>query len=425
MFGKGAIILVIGFGIIFGLIGIRLNSLENRAIGNMAYYFDINQSHNLAVAGANVGISKVYQDPSLRGVITNQTFSSGLFKGGAVTVRVDSLNISTLRLRSVSTFKNYSDTVEVFFSKQRFQSFSMFAWMTNFEGNVFWITGDTVWGRVHSNGNIHISGSPVFMEKLTTAKHIDPKPGNGQSKAIYKKGYETGIAPIQFPTDLSELIAASTSGGKRYTTNIWITLNPGSSSNNDGKAYIRTSATGPIIDSISLNDPSFNGVIYSTQRVTVSGGQLDGKLTIASGTNIYIDDDVIYERNPLINPTSDDLLGLVANGNVVVTDNTANRNNCEIHAAIFSRSGSFTAENYNTRPISGYLKIIGGIVQDTRGAVGTFNTGTNTLKTGFSKRYYFDPRLADVNTRPPYFPGYYRKTLAIVNWWENVRIPQF
>lgn len=425
MFGKGAIILLIGFGIIFGFIGIRLNSLENRAIGNMAYYYDINLSHNLAVAGANAGISRVYQDSSLRGVITNQTFSSGLFKGGSLIVRMDSLNINTLRLRSVSSYKNYKDTVEVFFSKQRFQSFSMFAWMTNFEGNVFWITGDTVWGRVHSNGNIHISGSPVFMEKLTTAKLIDPKPGNGQSKAIYKKGYETGVAPIPFPTDLSELIAASTSGGRRYTTNIWITLSPGSSSNNDGKAYIRTSATGPIIDSISINDPSFNGVIYSTQQVTVLGGKVDGKLTISSGTNIIIADDVTYERDPLITPTSDDLLGLVANNSVIVADNTANRNNCEIHAAIFCRSGSFYAENYNNRPISGYLKIIGGVIQDTRGTVGTFNTGTNTLKTGFSKRYYFDPRLADVNTRPPYFPGYYRKTLAIVNWWENVRIPKF
>lgn len=421
MFGKGAIILVIGFGVIFGFIGLRLNSLENQAIGNMAYYFDINLSHNLAVAGANAGLSRIYQDPNLRGVITSQNFTSGLYKGGSFIARVDSINLNTLRLRSVSSFKTYKDTVEVFFDRERFQSFSIYAWMTDFEGNIFWITGDTVWGRVHSNGNIHINGSPVFMEKLTTSKQINPKPGTGTSKGIYKKGYETGVATILWPSDLGEIVAASNSGGRRYTDDIWVTLSSGSSSNNDGKAYIRNSATGPIVDSISLNDGSFNGVIYSTKSVYVKG-QLDGRLTISAAKDIIVTDDITYEDNPLYK-TSDDILGLVANENVRVADNAETRNNCEIHAAIFARTNSLYADNYNSRPVSGWLRIVGAIIQKERGAVGTF--AGSTLKTGFYKRYYFDPRLAETNNRPPYFPGHYRKTLAITNWWENVRIPKY
>jgi len=423
MIGKGAIIFVLGFGVVLSIMGYRLHTLENRAIMNMSYYSDVTTSHNLASAGANAALSLLYQDSTLTGNILSQSFTSGNFAGGSFNARVDTQIGGKVRLRSVSLYKNtYRDTVEVYFTRSRYNSFSMFAWLTNFEGNVFWFTGDTVWGRIHSNGTLHMYGRPVFMEKVTTAKLIDPKPGVGTNQAIFKKGYETGVAPITFPTDLSELLNASTSGGRKYTGNIWVDLSPGTSANNDGKAYVRSSLGGPIIDSISLNDPAFNGVILATGTVSVKG-TLDGKLTISSQTNINIIDDVVYEKNPLVT-TSDDLLGLVANNNVIVADNTANRTNCEIHASIFARSGSFYAENYYTRPISGWLKIVGGIIQDTRGAVGTFSNGV--LKTGFSKRYYFDTRLADNNVRPPYFPGFYLPSpLNITGWWENVRIPVY
>lgn len=432
MFGKGAIILVLGFGVIFGIVGTRLNRLESNSIDNMAYYFDISISHNLAVMGANAGVSKLYQNPALRGALPTQTFTTGNLKGGSFTTRIDSLNMSTLRLRTVSTFvstrvippKTYRDTVEVFFAKHLGQSFSMYAWMSNFEGNVFWITGDTVWGRVHSNGNLHISGSPVFIEKVTTAKAFNPKPGSGGSNAIFKKGYETGVTPIQYPTNLNELIAASAqiSGGKRYTNDIWVELDSKTSANNDGKAYIRNSATGPRVDSITLSGGGFNGVILGNQNVYVKG-KLDGALSIAALNNLFVIDDVTYERNPQTIITSDDILGLIADKKVIVSQNTANNTNCEIHASIFARAGSFEAENWNSRPLSGWLKIVGGLIQETRGAVGQY-AGSN-LKNGFSKRYYFDERLSNPSVRPPFFPGFYRSTYSIANWWENVRIPEY
>jgi hypothetical protein len=108
-----------------------------------------------------------------------------------------------------------------------------------------------------------------------------------------------------------------------------------------------------------------------------------------------------------------------------VADNTANKTNVEIDASIFARTGSFTAENYSSGSTRGLLKLEGSIVQNARGAVGTFNSGTTTLKTGYSKRYRYDDRLSDPTFRPPYYPGFYKATYAIANWWENVRIPKF
>jgi hypothetical protein len=425
MGGKAALVLVIGFMVILGVVARDLTVVATRAQGNMSTYSAATESHNLAITGANAGLARLYQDTSWRGTQT-QTLST--FGNGSFTYTVANGANGRPALRSVSLvrgpFETLRDTVEVQFASQSVQSFTLFFWTTNFEGNVFWISNDTVWGRVHTNGSLHINGSPVFMRKVTTSKGLDPaKVGTGTNKAVFKDSYETGVAPITFPTDLSQIQTASVSGGRKYAGDIYVTLSAGTGANNDGKAYIRSGNTssGALIDSIDLSDASFNGVILGTGKVNVEG-TLDGKLTISSQTNVYIQNDILYERNPQAG-LSDDLLGLVAEKNVIVKDNAANRNNCEIHGSIFCRDGSFSAENYTSLPVCGELKILGSIVQNERGAIGTFSGGS--LKTGFSKRYRYDDRLADENIRPPCYPGFFTTTYAISCWWESVHIPQF
>jgi hypothetical protein len=422
MGGKAAVIVVVGFGLILGFVALNFHRLSNMTIGNMSQYNQNTASHNLAVAGANVGLAKFYEDTTWFGSIT-QSFTGTPFKG-SFTVSMQNLG-PKLRLRSVSSypvnfFRTLNDTVEVYFHSTRENSFSIFAWMTEFEGNVFWITGDTVWGRVHSNGRLHVNGRPVFMEKVTTSKAFDPKPGVGTNKAIFKQGYETGVATIDFPDDFSEIVGAAMSGGRRYNSNVWIDLNPSSGANNDGLAIVRSAPNGPVIDTVFLNDPGFNGVILGDQRVSVKG-TVDGKLTICSLNDVYILDDVLYATHPST-PGADDVLGLVAERNVVVADNAANNSNCVIQASVFARTGSFMAENFSSRPVSGELHLNGSIVQQTRGPVGTFSG--STIKSGFSKRYRYDTRLSDPSFRPPYYPGFYVKTYAISNWWESYRIPE-
>jgi hypothetical protein len=419
MGGKAGLVMVMGFSFILGYISMNLSKSANSSVENMSFYNEVTSSHSLATTGANVGLARFYQDTTWRGPLTQDLSDTPM--RGSFRVDVTPVAGGALRLRSISTFpisasERLHDTIEVYFDRNRKNSFSMFFWMTNFEGNVFWITGDSVWGRVHSNGNLHVNGQPVFMQKVTTAKGFDPKPGKGGNNAIFKNGYETGVAEIDFPNDLSELIAASSPpSGRNYPVDIWVTLTPGTAANNDGWALVRTSAGGPVIDSINLADPSFNGVLLGAGRVNIQG-TLDGKLSVTSLSDVYVQNDVLYERNPRYGP-SDDLLGLIAEHDVVVADNPANNDNCEIQASMFCRTGSFRAENYNGRPVAKELRVLGSIVQDQRGAVGTFNAGGITH--GYSKRYRYDDRLADPLVRPPMFPGFYVKTFAIRNWWES------
>ena len=418
MAGKAALVLVIGFMILLGYVSRDLSVIAGRAQGNMSTYAAATESHNLAITGANAGLARLYQDTSWRGSRT-QELSGVADRSFTYTVSTGANGRPFLRSVSLvrGPFETLGDTVEVEFGAQTLQTFTLFAWMTNFEGNIFWITGDTVWGRVHSNSLMHVNGQPVFMEKVTTAKSFDPKPGVGQNKAIFKNGYETGVAPIKFPDDLSQISAAAASGGRLYAGDVTVELKGGTAASGDGYVEVYSGATK--IDSFEINSATFNGALGATGRVSVSG-VVDGKISIFSTTNVYVLDDITYENKTT---ASDDVLGLISEADVTIADSPGNKTNVNIDGSIFCRSGSLKAENYNSGSPRGVFNMFGSIVQDTRGAVGTFSG--STLKTGYYKRYRYDERLSEPSFRPPWYPGFYTTTFAISCWWESVHIPKF
>lgn len=445
MGGRASLILVLGFSFLMAYVILNLSNAGTRSVDNMSSYAAMTASHNLALAGANVGLANLYRDTawgSSGASTVSQSFTGIPFNGSFSATA--SLVPQGKMLRSVSACPaggtTYRDTVEIILASSSNNSFSLFAWMTNLENGVFWITGDSVWGRVHSNDNLTVSGSPVFMQKVTTSKGFIPPLGKSQviggktylNKAIFMNPPqpETGVARIDFPTDMSGIAAAAASpNGRTYTTDIWVTLDGKSPSPGDGMAYVRHTQTGPIIDSIDIADPGFNGVIMGTGVVNVQG-TLDGRLTIASystpgatANNVVIQGDLLYQHDPRMG-TSADMLGLVANNNVIVADNITGATGRSIQGSVFARTGSFTAQNYSTRPINGDLRVLGSIVQNSRGAVGTFN-GSATLQSGFYKRYRYDDRLSDPNVRPPFYPGFIRKTYSISQWWESYHIMKF
>jgi hypothetical protein len=167
-------------------------------------------------------------------------------------------------------------------------------------------------------------------------------------------------------------------------------------------------------------NPNFKGVIYVDGDVVISG-VLRGRVTVAATGNIVIGDDIIYATQ---NPTScNDILGLFAGVDVVISDNTINApfqlgganpwrtyddTGDEFVNGIVLALGVFTVENYNQAPGAGAeacqgqpwgrgcLFLTGGIIQFQRGPVGT------TGGTGNSKRYAYNQ--CGLTDPPPYFP---------------------
>lgn len=446
MGGKASIIMVVSFMVIFGYINFHLADLTKHAAENMVGYNEIALSRNMASAGANIGLAMLtYKSfPHNNRVISQNTYTKGPFKGCSYNVRIDSFNTGTaqyLRMLCVSQcttsfYKNIArtdqviiqDTVEVRFDYQHDVSFSSYGWLSDQEGNVFFITGDTLWGKIHSNDNIHIQGSPVFWNNVTTSGQFDPRRNSGK----FYGNKQTGVQEIPFPTDLDMLSPSATNETSTKSSEIYVEIKPGASGDNDGYAIISTGGfiggTGVTQkDSMALSDFG-NTVIFSTQNIHVKG-KLDGRLTIGSNQNIILDGGVLYERPPgasgtkwddAVNTTKD-MLGLVALNNVVIP-NTYPDADISIDAAIYA-GNSFQSDNYNKD--LGYpakrINLRGSICQKERGAVGQTNGN------GYKKSYHFDPRFAneiDPAYHPPFFPSYPgASTLHVQNWWESPRVP--
>jgi hypothetical protein len=165
------------------------------------------------------------------------------------------------------------------------------------------------------------------------------------------------------------------------------------------------------------------GVMYVNGTVGISG-VLRGDITLYSPNTVVLLDDLRYANDPA-RGVCVDILGIISGANTVVADNSLNAPqyiktsapaivrsiddtpDMYVHAVIMALGNSFTVQNYATGSTNaipcgtttwgrGCLYLTGGLIQNTRGAVGTGGG------TGYVKRYSYD-RCAVVNP-PPYFP---------------------
>ena len=168
------------------------------------------------------------------------------------------------------------------------------------------------------------------------------------------------------------------------------------------------------------HNPSFKGVIHVEGNVAVSG-TVRGRVTIAATGDIVIADDLVYSMDPGAG-ICHDIVGLFSALDIVIANNTLNAatrpaNNESyfsyddtrsefLHAVVLALDnfaveghdeGSTSAEDCeDTNWGRGCLYLTGGVIQRTRGAVGT------TAGTGYLKRYSYDQCAA--SNPPPYFP---------------------
>ena len=285
------------------------------------------------------------------------------------------------------------------------QNFSRYAYFSDLElasnGTKIWFfTRDNLYGPVHTNDRFHISGAPTFhQEASSVAASIDYYAGGPPTdNPDFKKGVTLGANRIALPTDLAILKAKAQDTGGLYLTGmtkavITITYNAGLGVS---QLIVKKDAAAPQTYSIPAN-----GVVYVNGTAEVSG-ELAGQLTIAAKNDLRIVDDVVYHTDPRIDPTSTDLLGLISEANVVMASTPANLDSGDetVMAAVMALGESFMAENYSQGSPRGKLKLYGGIIQERRGAVGTFSG--NNVVSGYEKAYNHDIRLMD--TPPPAFP---------------------
>ena len=291
----------------------------------------------------------------------------------------------------------------------RAESFARFSYFTNFErladGRAIWFTSrDVLTGPVHSNDRFNIAGSPTFNGPVTSAvgtiNYQNPPPTGGNNPQ-FNGGLQLNAANITMPTSATTLrVAAQAAGGAYFTGNTTIVLQA------NGTMLV----TNPVLGwTNQVRALPANGALFVTGGNLTVSGTLNGSLSMGTSEDLILAGHVRYADNPRVNPNSDDLLGLVAERNVIIP--TTAPSNLFIDATMMAMNSSFTVADWWSTPVRGTLNVYGGIIQQRRGAVGTFDASTGLVTHGYIKNYAYDTRL--VSMTPPHYPtsGLYRTLL--------------
>ena len=448
MFGKASLLLVLAFSTIFLVFGFNFNSISNQTVDNFANYYKETVVHNLASSGANLGADAVFQDNNWTTGYSNLHMDGGILN---VSVQIINAAQNIRKIVSVATYEGENDTVEVTLSPSRF---SQFAYYSQNEGvGIRWTGKDTVFGPFHTQDNLLADNHPVFGVEgyRTTIKGVVKYVDNESSDKPYFHGsFDDGVDQPLPSNGLQPLRDAAADDGLKVsqssttTTTIehrWI---PGHYTRINGRRQwvdgyyedIPTTTTSVdtvyitfLQDSVQIKlgiaKPSTtyltsaiapNGIIYAEGMDVKLKGTVSGQYSVVSDGNVYLDDDIIYTTDPRTHPNSTDLLGIVAQNKVLISDNDETQN-INIDAAIYCQDAGFGSENYDGRSVDGNINLYGGITQNIRQAVGTYTTsysGSITINHGFNKRYRYDERL--MHMFPPYFPT--TGGFSIVSWKE-------
>ena len=435
MVGKGTLLVILGFSIIFGLASQYWNRTSTEATENFVDYYDSTAAHNIAVSAANIAADSIFHDPSNTHLNWSGSFSGGSYSFSSEWNVVD--GDSDVLVTAIGTYPamygNIVDTVQVLLSPCPFDRYAFFS---NDENSTYWITGDTLTGPLHTNGTLYVSGVPVIKGSATSLNGTDPaKLPDTNGDTLKCTSYQSGVN-IPIPSSLTATenaaskVFSNTDTYSRDTYDVYLTFNA------DGTVtYHTTTVTYPVVSgrrrktTVTTQDSTVAVSTFAPSGVAlvVNGdvhvqGVLDGEITVAAeqgvgssstnwgaislpnyitppvkNGNVLIDGSITYKNNPQNGPSTD-MLGLVADNSVMLT--TQSTQNMTIDGAIFAKSGEFLYQNYNGGSPMGYLDLYGAITNNIRGAVGTFSG--HTLQTGYNKDYVYDSRFA--TTAPPFFP---------------------
>jgi Tfp pilus assembly protein PilX len=315
---------------------------------------------------------------------------------------------------------------------------------------------DKIKGPLHTNDDLLTCGSPDFGRDRNDAIEIsgpasdgwDASGGSGCSGGTPDfLGTKRWPAPsLAVPTSNAKLKTFAQAGGKVYYGQTTITFN--SNGTMDTTSYDNTSGALLSEDDVALPG---NGVIYVDTNAKLGCSGIDGPLeqdysdpkgcaiatvhgtytksiTIGSQADILIDGDLLR--------SDDEVLGLVATNFVRIKHGVRNcpllgipptptcftLANVHVQAAILTLAHSFIVDNYPNGAKLLAIKVDGAIAQRFRGPVGTFDSSTGNLVSGYSKDYNYDQRLR--YRSPPFFLDPISAAWRIIRGNEQVPAPR-
>ncbi|MCM8796276.1 MAG: hypothetical protein NC923_00090 [Candidatus Omnitrophica bacterium] len=391
------------------------------------------QAFNIAESGLDHTITWLRVQPSPPvGNYTNPWGGVQNLGGGTYSVVITDLGLvggsgSTRRYKITST-GSYGGINRIMTNYVQVDNYARYLWFTDKEvfggTNVWFWTQDRINGPTYTNGHFNIAGNPVFESEARSVDDYIRFYNNGNNINLqqtanppydlpdFQQGVDFGAEPITMPSQALNLRSAASNGGLYLQGNSTVVLN------NDGTMNVTNAKKGWVNRNMPLPANGALFVACDGSRCRNGGsltifGTLNGQLTVGSERDTIITNNLLYADDPRINPHSDDMLGIISEGDVVIDDHAPY--NLEIDGCIMAMDTSFMLENYWVGPPKGTLTVYGGIIQDERGPVGTFNGKTGQKVSGYSKNYSYDSRF--LGSPPLFMPT--TEDYVTLSWEED------
>lgn len=342
-------------------------------------------------------------------------------------------------------------------------NFARYALFTNQQrnaaGSLVWFTNRTNFsGPVHTNGEFNFANNPgsIFTGAVTSVSttgdyynngsplHLNADRNADRDVPTFSGGFNRGAASISMPgtttadrqreAALGLSTGASTAGygagvhlgtsGGAMTGGMYIngnaTMTMSAGTNTATYTITQGSTTTTVTTNYSSNQTTVrtgsgsptsysgvpNGMVFVDGTVSGLSGtvQGDSQVTLAATGDVQITNNITYQNytagaTPSAEGTTN-LMGIMSwNGNARIA--TTAPNDVNIHATIMTPNGEFRVDNYSTGSPRGTATILGGVIENTYGAFGTFSG--SSISTGYGRNFVYDTRMGR-GMAPPFFP---------------------
>lgn len=401
--GRTAIYMVMGMTTIFLFFGRTMTDVATESIDNAFEYYENTQRYNISVAGANLACNQIFLNSAWRDGFTDMEFN-----GGLINVTLYDSASGKVTVTSVGTYQSSSHTVKVLLAPSSFAKFAMYS------GNVSAAAklrdGDTIDGSIHFNNKLVTQGGPVFIEKATM--------GSLQTTAGTPKflgGYQSGVN-IPFPDykPSADAIKAAASSGGLYQNGgeLWLNFLA------DGTVQTKASSGAAWSAPQALSTIAPNGSICINDGALHVQGTVKGQLTIASTVttgvtpsatvgSTFIESNLQYATDPLTNPASTDMLGLVSAG-----DLSFEVTPIRVDGSLFTDNNATLGSGLANVVPPKQIKIVGSFISRDISST-DFGTGSGKGANFYMK---YDSRIEAMP--PANFPFPATASFEVLSWFE-------
>jgi hypothetical protein len=243
-------------------------------------------------------------------------------------------------------------------------AFSHFTQLVNHWDPNIRLHDDVIDGRFHSNTEIGLAFSggiePRFFGKVTTAAAsmtLEDFPRR-RNKEVFQGGVETRTERVTLPRDMPDVVSGGNEADRRmFADDTRIIFNP------DGSyAWRLANGEGPLQRAEPSQNPQY--LIADKGAKLYVRGTVSGIFTVYSPTDIEIEDDIVYLKDPRDTVISRDFLALISGRDIrVARTQITGTGDLSIHAALFARR-RFCIESADRGKI-GRLNILGSLTAGT------------------------------------------------------------